>query len=125
MHNMELIRTYEDVPYTVPYDFDFSGLVDARYATPDPSLGIRRVRQRLFRGFCPRDLNRSVSDYEAVYERFLERKDAIYQAWRQLEGLEPDRRRESLEYLDDFYETLSDPERIEDRMMEDCRRISG
>ena len=38
--------------YYVPYDFDRSGLVNARYARPDPSLRISRVTQRLYRGFC-------------------------------------------------------------------------
>jgi hypothetical protein len=36
----------------VPYDFDFSGLVDAPYATPPEGFSIRNVRQRLYRGYC-------------------------------------------------------------------------
>ena len=36
----------------VPYDFDWSGVVNARYATPDPKLDVRNVRDRVFRGFC-------------------------------------------------------------------------
>jgi hypothetical protein len=124
MHNMELIRGYDGAAYTVPYDFDFSGLVNARYATPDPSLKIRRVRQRLFRGFCPDQVKRPQADYDAVVALFQERKDEIYQAWRNQEGLEPDRLQENLEYLDEFYETISDPELIEKRMMRDCRRLT-
>jgi hypothetical protein len=123
MHNMELIRSFDGVPYTVPFDFDFSGLVNARYATPDPSLEIRRVRERLFRGFCPESVNRSQSEYDAVYALFLEKKDEIYAMWRNLEGLEPDRLKDTLEYFDEFYETISDPRRIESRMMRHCRRI--
>ncbi len=124
MHNMALIRSYDDEAFTVPYDFDFSGLVDARYATPDPSLKIRRVRQRLFRGFCPDQVNRPQADYDAVVALFQEKKDEIYQAWRNLEGLEPDRLKDSLEYLDEFYRTLSDPKLMDERMMRDCRKVS-
>ena len=36
----------------MPYDFDLAGLVNARYARPDSSLRIERVRQRLYRGYC-------------------------------------------------------------------------
>jgi hypothetical protein len=36
----------------VPYDFDMSGLVSARYAKPDPSLNISSVRHRKYRGYC-------------------------------------------------------------------------
>jgi hypothetical protein len=125
MHNMELIRTTENRYATVPYDFDFSGLVDARYARPDPSLPIRTVRQRLFRGFCPGSLERPTDTHQRVYQRFLEMKDEIYSLWRNQEGLEEDRLRESLEYLDEFYEILEDPDRIESRMMASCRRING
>lgn len=124
MHNMELIRSYDGPAYTVPYDFDFSGLVNARYATPDPSLKIRRVRQRLFRGFCPDQVNRPQADYDAVVALFQEKKDQIYQAWKDLDGLEPDRLEENLEYLDEFYETISDPDLIQQRMMRDCRRLT-
>ena len=36
----------------VPYDWDFSGLVDAPYATPPDSINVTSVRQRRYRGFC-------------------------------------------------------------------------
>jgi len=123
MHNMEVLRTFDNVYLTVPYDFDFSGLVNSRYATPDPSLRISRVRQRLFRGFCPADVGRSQEDYDAVYALFLEKKDEIYGMWRNQEGLQKDRLEDNVEYFDEFYRTLSDPGRIERNMIRDCRRV--
>ena len=36
-HNVKLIRTEDGRFITVPYDFDFAGVVDARYATPPPA----------------------------------------------------------------------------------------
>lgn len=123
MHNMILIRSWENVPYAVPYDFDFSGLVNARYASPDPSLSISRVRQRLFRGFCAGDVDRPQEDYDAVYDFLREKKEEIYGMWGDLEGLEKDRLEDTLDYFDDFYETIGDPKRIEARMMRDCRRL--
>lgn len=36
----------------IPYDFDFSGMVGAPYATPPDELGISDVRQRSYRGYC-------------------------------------------------------------------------
>lgn len=123
MHNMELFLTPDGRASTVPYDFDFSGLVNARYAAPDQSLPIRRVRDRLFRGFCPDQMNRGPEEYEAVYAIFLGKKDEIYELWRSQEGLEEDRLEDTLEYFDEFFETLSDPRRIEDRMMSTCRRL--
>jgi hypothetical protein len=123
MHNMELFQTPDRRSSTVPYDFDFSGLVDARYADPDQSLPIRRVRDRLFRGFCPDQMNRAPGTYEGVYALITEKKDEIYELWRKQEGLEEDRVEDSLEYFDDFYEILSDPRRIQRDMMGSCRRL--
>jgi len=52
-HNAKLIGTAAPgsvVP--VPYDFDFSGLVNAPYAVPPDALRIDRVTQRVYRGYC-------------------------------------------------------------------------
>jgi hypothetical protein len=54
-HNGRLIAASKDpgaVATPVPYDFDFSGLVDAPYATPPEGFNMRSVRQRLYRGYC-------------------------------------------------------------------------
>lgn len=125
MHNMELLRSYDDLHFTVPFDFDFSGLVNARYASPDTTLRITRVRQRLFRGFCPDHVARSQADYDAVYAFFAEKKEEIYGIWRDLDGLESDSLEDSLDYFDEFYETIGNPRLVETRMMRDCRRLSG
>lgn len=50
-HNGDLVKI-GGLHYLVPYDFDQSGLVNARYAKPDPSVGIRSVRTRRYRGYC-------------------------------------------------------------------------
>jgi hypothetical protein len=36
----------------VPYDFDFSGLVDAPYAGPPEGIPVDNLRQRSYRGYC-------------------------------------------------------------------------
>lgn len=36
----------------VPYDFDFSGLVDAPYAGPPEGIPIKTIRERNYRGYC-------------------------------------------------------------------------
>ena len=125
MHNMELIHSPPTTYATVPYDFDFSGIIDTRYANPDASLGIRSVRERLFRGLCPDELNRTAEDYEAVYEAFREKKEDIYDLWRTMEGMDEDRADRTLDYLEDFYEILNDPRQVEVRMINRCRSIWG
>jgi hypothetical protein len=91
MHNMELFHRPPATYATIPYDFDFSGIIDARYANPDESLDIRSVRDRKFRGICPDDLNRQPEEYEAVYEEFRQKREELSDLWRNLEGMDEDR----------------------------------
>ncbi len=123
MHNMELFQKPPSTYSTIPYDFDVSGIIDTRYARPDASLAIRSVRDRLFRGFCPEQINRQPEDYEAVYEEFRLKKEGVYELWRNQEGLDEDRLKDTLKYLDDFYEILDDPRKIQARMLNQCRKI--
>jgi hypothetical protein len=52
-HNGRLMTAAPGNPLTVvPYDFDYSGLVDAPYATPPEGFPIDNVRQRNYRGYC-------------------------------------------------------------------------
>ena len=52
-HNAKLIGTSGPGQATpIPYDFDFSGLVNAPYATPPEQLKLRSVRERQYRGYC-------------------------------------------------------------------------
>jgi len=123
MHNIELFQRPPRTYAIIPYDFDFSGIINTRYATPDPSLSIRRVRDRLYRGFCAEDVGRPPELYDSVYQEFRDNKEVIYDLWRNLEGMDQDRSKETLEYLDDFYEILDDPGKIESRMIATCRHI--
>ncbi|MEP6618330.1 MAG: hypothetical protein ABJE47_03405 [bacterium] len=107
LHNGELVLKADGsnlVP--VAYDFDFSGAVNAPYATVDPKLPIRRVRQRLFRGYCA-----FKADYPAAIALFQQRKDAIYALYHDELGklIDPKVVRETLEYFDDFYKEIKTP----------------
>ncbi len=114
-HNAKLIRT-EDARYIpVSYDFDFAGLVNARYASPDPSLPIRRVTDRLFRGYC-----RPAVTYEAIAPRFLEAKDEIYAMVQGFMLLDEDRREDITDFYDDFYEVMEDRQKYERQITRAC-----
>lgn len=116
-HNVKLIHTRDDRYFTVPYDFDFSGAVDARYAAPDPSLPIRDVRQRLFRGFCfPH-----VRDRARWAAFFGERRDAMEALYTGFTLLPEKERREAVEYLEGFWRTLEDEGRYRREVVERCR----
>lgn len=116
MHNVELIAT--ELGYVpVAYDFDFSGAVNARYATVDPSLSIRRVRDRLYRGYCLPNVV-----YEPTFALFKAKRDSIYALYSDSIGrlLKGDRAKETLEYFNDFYETIGDPRMAKREIVSRC-----
>ena len=116
-HNVKVVGDMAGPVFPIPYDFDFSGIVNTRYATPDPSLDIRRVRQRLYRGICrPREA------IDLTLQIFQGRKETIYNLYRSLEGLEEDTLEDTIEYIDEFYETIDDPGRVRSRIERACRR---
>lgn len=116
VHNVELVQAYGAIR-VVPYDFDFSGLVDAPYAIPDPKLGTKSVRDRLYRGWCWAGL-----DTEAILRPFRENREAIVAA-AEPPGVTEERVDGALSYLDGFWESIETAERAERRMFRDCREL--
>lgn len=113
-HNVELLqRGGSAIP--VPYDFDYSGLVDAPYAVPHADLRLPDVRTRMYRGFCQDEALSRV-----VVARFLAARPEIL---RQLavEGLDGSARQRMTAYLEDFFQQVETPERARSRFLRDCR----
>ncbi len=117
-HNAALIRRDDGAYLPVPYDFDFSGVVNAGYATPDPSIPIRDVRERIFRGFCDERV-----DHAALRRHFLSRRDAVRSLYEGMQELEAGGRRSALEYYDKFYQVLQDDKKYEREILRSCIEI--
>ncbi len=103
MHNIVHVRDSAGKIFPVPYDFDWSGVISAPYAFPDPSLGIRTVRERVFRTEC-----RTPAELAPIFAQFNSKKDVIYALYREQPGLEAKRVKQTLDYYDDFYRMIND-----------------
>jgi len=103
-HNAALFSK-GSAPHTpIPYDFDFSGLVGAPYAKPNPRFKLRSVKTRLYRGRC---INNEYLDGTFAY--FVEKDPEIRQLLAELEGLDKSNRRSVEKFLNGFYKDISDP----------------
>ena len=102
----------------VPYDFDFSGVVNAPYASTPPQLPIKSVRERLYRGYCQPD-----SILTAALGRFRTAKDSIYAAVRAVPALDDRDKRSMLSYFDDFFQTIENRTAIDREFVRRCRAI--
>jgi len=109
---------YNDAGGNPNYDENQKGyLHNTRYATPNDKLGIRRVRDRLYRGYCFPD-----SNFTKAIALFNAKKDAIYALYHDKIGqlLKPDIVKETTEYIDDFYKTINNPRDAKRQLMEAC-----
>ena len=100
-HNAKLIGAAGVAPgavVPVPYDFDFSGLVDAPYATPPDALHLSDVRQRVYRGYCAHK-----GDAAAVAAQMRTLRPQLLAALTSTPGLEPRTVAKAEGYLDGFF----------------------
>ena len=121
LHNIELFRNATGDYVTVAYDYDWSGAVNARYAFPNPMLGIRGVRDRLHRGPCL-----SAADWAPTIAHWQSKRAAIDALWSApFPGLEDRRRVDTKGYLDELWPVLEDPAKFERDILKKCQNVGN
>jgi hypothetical protein len=113
---VEPIQKNGDI-YPIPYDFDSAGFVDAPYAAPPQGLPIRRVTQRLYRGYCV-----SNPYMEDARKRILDQERAIMALVKEEPRLNSKTRSEAEGYLADFFEIIKDNRDWNKNIIEKCRK---
>ncbi len=102
-HNVKLLQMPgEEELYLIPYDFDFSGLVNADYAVPDNRYSISNVRQRHY--MAPQLPSTAMCLY------FKAKKEALLQTCKAFKLLSRESRLNVIAYLEDFYKELENGE---------------
>ena len=117
-HNAKLIGAGNDLTpkYGIPYDFDSTGLVDAHYAQPPVGLGVRNIRQRLYRGFCPAN-----DKLPQTVELFNEKRTDILALFQNDTHLNDKSRKRAIDYIEEFYKVINDPKRFKKEITDKCR----
>ena len=100
---------------TIPYDFDFSGLVDAPYAVPPEGKSVSTVRQRLYQGFC-----RHNGEALAAAVEFRSKHAALLAELARVPGLDERSRRKATAYLEGFFADIATDERVSDNVLTRC-----
>lgn len=114
-HNVTLLSCPPDGIIPLPYDFDSSGVVDARYAVPAPQVKIKSVRQRVYRGLC-----RSEVTFDAIFARLMDMRPAIYALYENQPGLSRGSLHSTLRYYDKFFKTLANPMSLQKKILDAC-----
>ena len=114
-HNYMLVGSEPGQILPIPYDFDMSGIVNAPYAEPNERFDLRSVRQRLYRGRCSNN-----EHIAASIEAFVDKKPVIYDLVNDNEFYKPRTRDATRRFLDGFYETISNPKRVQAKLVDKC-----
>jgi hypothetical protein len=108
LHNIKLFGKQEGRLTAMAYDFDHSGIVDAYYAKPADMLDIRSVRDRLYRGITfPNAIMIN------VFQQFKDKKDDFYALYQNDKKLDEGYVKKTVKFLDEFYETIDDPQSLD------------
>ena len=114
-HNHELYGHEGEPMYSVPYDFDMTGFVNAPHARPNSRFGLRNVRDRLYRGRCVH--NSYLAEAAAT---FGAQREAIYDLVNAQEQLTNGVRKSQVRFIDSFFKDIESQKKIEKNLFEDC-----
>jgi hypothetical protein len=117
-HNSVMYTRQEaaDKRIAIPYDFDMSGLVNARYAAPPEHLPIRLVRTRYYRGLCqpPEVMDEAIA-------HVLSKKDEILALFTDTPELSRLSRNRSIGYIENYFAILENEVKLRKQVLDRCR----
>ncbi len=120
-HNAIALSQTSGPPYiAVPFDFDFSGLVNAPYAQPNPRYPVRKVRTRHYRGLC---INNDL--VPQTLQLFLDARDELYRLVEEAHDRVSLSPRSARHYLDSFYKNIRDPDALRKSLTGVCYEATG
>jgi len=114
-HNHVLIGKEGELLFSVPYDFDQAGLINAPYGTTNPRFGLRSARQRLYRGRCVN--NRYLDDTIALYQS---KRNRIIETATTQEGVTERYGKVMKSFLDKFFATIDSQKQVQKTIVKKC-----
>ena len=114
-HNHVLLGTEGELFYSVPYDFDQAGLVDAKHGQTNPRFKLSSAKQRLYRGRCSNN-----EHLTSTIAHFLSKREALFKLIGEQEGLGDATRRELTKFVEKFYDIINSPKQIERQFVKKC-----
>lgn len=115
-HNAELIGPLAaGSTVAIPYDFDFSGLVDAPYASPPDQLKIGSVRDRVYRGYCAHN-----AEVLAVARQMRDARPQLIATLSQTPGLDPKVASRAAAFLGGFFGQIATDQDLGAKLLSRC-----
>ncbi|MCG8309227.1 MAG: hypothetical protein MI975_17675 [Cytophagales bacterium] len=115
-HNIDVFQSNKNNElFPVPYDFDYSGVINTRYAIPSRAVPITNVKQRYFKGSC-----RNIDEYGATIELFNNKKEEIFALYNSFNYLPRGVIKKSLRYFTRFYKIINNQDLVNESFYNVC-----
>ncbi len=116
-HNHALFSSEDGSYFSIPYDFDMSGFVDAAYSDPREQFDLRNPKPRWYRGWCTNN-----GQIPASVNVFDEKREEIYALINNLELLSRYQRSSLTRFVDTYYASVETTKKIERNLVKDCKK---
>ncbi len=119
-HNLKILVLKAGQPsgfIPVPYDFDYTGLVNTHYAIPGESLGIKSVRERYFMGPC-----RSKDFQQRTIQEFAQYQEEIVDLIMDFEYLDDREKEDMVNYILSYFAESERENFFERSIASTCRQ---
>jgi len=120
VHNIKFVKSNDHkvhTPIAIPYDFDYTGFVDADYAIPAEKLGIESVTQRIYRGVC-----RSMEEYQRSFLKMKKLKPQITELIENTDGMSNYTKSKAQSYINSFYSILENEGMVRSYFINGCKK---
>ena len=114
--NIILLQDPSGLLLPLPYDFDMSGLVNAAYAGPAPTLPIDEVTERYYLGFCHPD-----TDWDSLFDTYLSQQETLLSLIDEISALDKLSIMKADYFLEQFFGILGSRDRREARILKRCQ----
>lgn len=97
--NIKIVQPIAGTGTLVPYDFDFSGLVNPSYARVNTNIGLKSIKERSYLGYPATD-----EDLWGTINYLKSKREDLVREIRSFKPLSTNARLEMIAYLDEFFE---------------------
>jgi len=119
LHNVDLMSVNEhSLPIAVPYDFDWSAIINHEYFVPDPQIDQEAKYKRRYKSYRWTD-----EDFETAFASFHEHRGELTSLISDFELLDKENRLKLLAYISEFYDLISSKNDVKDYILKKAKNI--
>ncbi len=119
LHNIDVISVNEySIPVAVPYDFDWSGIINHSYFTLSPKIAPDAKYKRQYKG-----MHWSREDLEDAFLEFKELRKIFYEKITNCQYLNLDNKNKLISYIDEFYQLINTKRDVKNEILRKSNKI--